>query len=515
MPLLPEAPGRRPSGRALYAAGVLAVGAVVVPAGALQAQGPPLDQWAVRGITLVDGTGGAAVPDAVIIVEGGRIRCAGPAASCPLWGIPSVIDGGGLWAIPGLMDTHAHLRWSVDSTATQEEQLLRFAMGITTVREAGTHEFDANLRARGRAADPYRPEPRLVVAGNLVPQNQQAVGAADLSALADSLIGRGVDQLKIKVRLTDADLAGVSRRARRAGVPLYGHGWVGPPPTPFVDQLLSHGVAGLSHLDAFSAMAVAGVDTVPPAPDPGQDLDAWWEWRRNLWLHADTAVLADIASRLVDAGVWLEPTLARERYWGATPPPPDLLAFLVDRRRLGDRLLFREAYDMRAREASFERFGAAYERMLAFVYRFREAGGTLLAGPDVTAPGGGLHAELRLLEEAGVSPAELVEIATRHAARALGVADRYGTIEAGNVADLLLLEGDPTATSDALGQIWRVVKGGVVYDPDVLVEPVRLRVDRELAAQRRTTIERLLMVLGGLAAAAVVLVWWIRRRQAW
>ncbi len=515
MPALPEALGRRRRVPAPRAGGALAILMLTAAPGLLPAQRPQLDQWAVTGVTLIDGTGRPPVTDAVIVIDRGRIRCAGPATACPLWGIPSVIDGSGLWVTPGLTDTHAHLSWSVDSTATQEEQLLRFAMGVTTVREAGTHEFESNLRARDRGSDPYRPEPRLVVAGNLVPQNQKAIGAATLPDLADSLIRRGVDQLKIKVRLGDEELADVFRRARRAAVPVYGHGWAGPPPTHFVDELLTSGIAGLSHLDAFSAMAVEGVDSVPAAPDPERDLDAWWEWRRNLWLHADTTVLARVVADLVEHDVWLEPTLTRERYWGATPPVPPALSFLAEDRRLLDRILFRGSFEERAREASFERYEPAYARMRAFVNRFHEAGGTLLAGADVSTPGGGVHVELRLLEEAGVPPAELVQVATLGAARALGVADRYGTIEAGKVADLLLIEGDPTMTSDALGRIWRVVKGGVVHDPDVLVEPLRLRVERRRAEGDRRRIELLLKVLGVVAAMVVAVTWWIRRRSDW
>ena len=496
-------------------AALAAAAALALSPGLAASQTPQLDQWAVRGVTLVDGSGDAPIPDAVVIVDRGRIRCAGAASQCPLWGIPSVIDGTGLWVVPGLVDTHAHLGWSADSAAAQEAQLVRFALGVTLARDAGSNDVLASLRARERASDPFRPEPRLVVSGNVVPDNVEAFGASGLAAVADSLMRRGVDQLKIKVLVPPDELDALTASARRRGVPVFGHGWAGPPPTVFVDELLASGVAGLSHLEAFSAMAVTGVDSVPPAPDHEIDLDSWWGWRKDLWLHADSAELGRIADAVAQAGVALEPTLATERYWGATAPIPEQLRFLGDPPRLLDRIPFRDPADVRARAATEERFGASYARMEDFVRRFHGAGGTLLAGADLVAPGIGLHQELQLLQDAGIPAAELVVAATSGAARALGRSDRLGTISPGRTADLLLIEGDPTADIAALRQVWRVVKGGVVYDPEVLLDPIRLRYERRLGEIRRARLNRMVtpVLLTIVLTALVVL--WVRHRRRW
>jgi imidazolonepropionase-like amidohydrolase len=103
------------------------------------------------------------------------------------------------------------------------------------------------------------------------------------------------------------------------------------------------------------------------------------------------------------------------------------------------------------------------------VRRLRAAGVTILAGSDTQIgvfPGAGLHRELRFLAEAGMTPAEAIRAATLDAARFLahGGEPEFGIIAEGKRADLLLVEGDPTANLTALADIRAVVKDGVVLE---------------------------------------------------
>src|SRR5439155_11892390 len=102
----------------------------------------------------------------------------------------------------------------------------------------------------------------------------------------------------------------------------------------------------------------------------------------------------------------------------------------------------------------------------ANVRRLRAAGVTILAGSDTQTgvfPGAGLHRELHLLTEAGLTPAEAIRAATIDAARFLanGKEPEFGVIAEGKLADLLLVEGDLTANLDNLAHIRAVIKGGV------------------------------------------------------
>jgi imidazolonepropionase-like amidohydrolase len=110
-----------------------------------------------------------------------------------------------------------------------------------------------------------------------------------------------------------------------------------------------------------------------------------------------------------------------------------------------------------------------FKRMQAFVRRFHAAGGTLLAGTDMSPwPGAGLHEELRLLVESGLSPLAALQAATWNPARALGWDGRTGTVAVGLDADLVLLDANPLDDITNTTRIWAVVRAGQVLDRTTL-----------------------------------------------
>ena len=124
----------------------------------------------------------------------------------------------------------------------------------------------------------------------------------------------------------------------------------------------------------------------------------------------------------------------------------------------------------------FGLFGPYLEKMRAQrqawrdnVRRLHETGVTILAGSDMQAgvfPGAGLHRELHLLAESGLTPAQAIRAATLDAARFLadGKEPDFGVVAEGKRADLLPVDGDPTQDLDALARIRAVIKGGVVLE---------------------------------------------------
>jgi imidazolonepropionase-like amidohydrolase len=96
------------------------------------------------------------------------------------------------------------------------------------------------------------------------------------------------------------------------------------------------------------------------------------------------------------------------------------------------------------------------------------------AGTDQTS-GPALHRELELLAGGGISPADVIVIATRNAARALGKQETLGTIEAGKLADMVLLKADPTRDINNAKQVDTVIKNGQVIDRSKLDLPVNRR----------------------------------------
>src|SRR3954466_7604170 len=109
---------------------------------------------AIIRANLWDGTGRPPVGNAVTLVRGDRIICAGAAGECPVPPRARIIDARGQWLIPGLIDSHVHLLFLTGGSATEELSLdLRdlLAQGVTTVRDMGTNP--AELLARVRTLD--------------------------------------------------------------------------------------------------------------------------------------------------------------------------------------------------------------------------------------------------------------------------------------------------------------------------------------------------------------------------
>ena len=81
-------------------------------------------------------------------------------------------------------------------------------------------------------------------------------------------------------------------------------------------------------------------------------------------------------------------------------------------------------------------------------------------------PGLSVHWELKFLTQAGIPPLQAISIATRDAAEAVGAARDLGTLEVGKLADILLLDANPLEDIRNTEKIWRVIKGGWVFDPE-------------------------------------------------
>ncbi len=105
--------------------------------------------------------------------------------------------------------------------------------------------------------------------------------------------------------------------------------------------------------------------------------------------------------------------------------------------------------------------------LLAGVRAAHRRGVKLLTGTDRFS-GAALHWELEYLVDAGLAPLEVLRIATQDAASALGARDELGSIEPGKLADIVLLNADPLEDIRNTQTIWRVLKGGWLFDPEKL-----------------------------------------------
>jgi hypothetical protein len=120
------------------------------------------------------------------------------------------------------------------------------------------------------------------------------------------------------------------------------------------------------------------------------------------------------------------------------------------------------------------RYRASYAKMLELLRRLHDAGIPLVAGTDDIA-GFTLHRELEIYAEAGIPAGEVVQIATRNAASHAWLSDLVGSVKEGKVADLILVDGDPTVDVSALRSVSLVMKEGVAFYPAEIFEALGVK----------------------------------------
>jgi imidazolonepropionase-like amidohydrolase len=439
---------------------------------------PPDPTIAIIRANLWDGTGRAPVSNAVTLVRGDRIVCAGAAGECPVPLRARILDAHGQWLIPGLVDSHVHLLFLTHGSAGEELSLdLRdlLAQGITTVRDMGTNPAELLARVNALAVAP-RVYAMQLVAGrrfffNGFRGTRTARGtvyrqppALTMQALGwtpilynrdddpDSVVAvaqkAGALGLKLYAQLDVESVRKLTTAAHKAGMPVWGHAWVQP--ASALEQVLA-GQDGVVHAaglagELFSAeqrdtlvndgnlqVATAEVATVASAHDP--------------------LILAALDS-MARRGTFFEPTLDATRH--------SVAYFDAKRRHIPSE---QEEY---VRAASG--FGVEVTREAV------RRGVRISAGSDHVAYGpanerASLFGELQLLVDSiALSPRAALLAATRDAARAIGgeASRRLGTIEAGRYADLVLLSRNPLEDIENLDSVEWIMKGGRLWRPGQL-----------------------------------------------
>jgi len=343
--------------------------------------------------TLIDGTGREPVSDSVVVISEGKILASGRRGDVAIPEQSEILDVKGGTILPGFVNVHVHNAFKESSLRAWAQQ------GVTTVRDVGAAEPPSSAFA---FRDSVRSNPfcaRLVAAGPLVtvpggypivPNNFPALAVTspeDAGRKTQDLIGQGADLIKISLEaglglptLTRQEVQSIVEAAHGRRVPVAAHATT----SGFFRLALEAGVDDAAH---------SAVDYLPD----------------------------EVIERMVQAGMYLIPTLTAQRKAGET---------------------------------------------LRNLRRFVSAGGKValgndggyLAGLEVGMP----IAEIEAMQEAGMSPMQIIVAATRNAAEVCRLDGELGTIEFGKRADILVVTGNPLENPRALLDISSVIHGGVV-----------------------------------------------------
>ncbi|MBK7951122.1 MAG: amidohydrolase family protein [Deltaproteobacteria bacterium] len=458
-------PAKRGAARVALLAGLLAVAAAVACAGAtgeaLEGSGvgaAPAAELVIEHVRIVSPPL-AVREDAAIVVRGGRIERIVDGGRAGAIAAVRRVDGRGRTVIPGLIDAHVHVQlaafpdadayahWAANEGRRFLADYVRH--GFTTILSVGDAWPGIRI-VRDQANRPGEPAPRVLVSGPILtpPRGHGTIDFPECHALAycrergfaravgsveearrivAELADGGVDGIKIAHdgneiayptqekmgRFAPGVLAAIVEAAHARNLPVRVHAY----PVAFAREAVEAGADALVHGPGL--IRVGG---------SAEGLEA---------------LLDELARREVGVATTLAIQGFTEDAWGVRRDLPfgrtELVPYLE--------------------QSGSIRTAAADARL------FAEHGIPLAFGTDIMAmrrPGEAAALEFARLREAGFSPTQSLEIATGNAARFVGKADELGSIEAGKLADLVVVAADPLANPDFLERVDLVVKQGVV-----------------------------------------------------
>ena len=479
--------------RRRFVAGTLAGGASLwssYPSTGVQAQQPaPGSTIAISDVTVIDATGTPSLPHMTVIIEGERIAAIRPTDEAQLPEGARAVEGAGHFLIPGLWDAHAHtlvFPWQPD-----HQLPLFIANGVTGIRDmggafpvsasddmGGGFPISAVDAIRVAIASGERVGPRIV-AGVMVdgptpvwPVALAISTAEEVRQAVASIAEAGADFVKPYTLLPREAYLAITKAANERDLPFAGH-------VPIAVTAGEASDAGQRSIEHYTDSMLPYCSTAEEEflvelraaaarPDAVQAYAAVFFGMLPRFLETiDPGKVEALAARFVANQTWFTPTLilgqnaalAGDPAQTADPRlrymPAEVVASWNPQR--ASRTTVRSAEEQAITRQLMETGAAMVKTM-------QRAGVALMAGTDVGLPylfpGFSLHDELALLVEAGLTPLEALQAATRNTAQAVGLGDELGTVEVGKLADLVLLEADPLISITNTTRIAAVVANG-------------------------------------------------------
>ncbi|MEE4360598.1 MAG: amidohydrolase family protein [Pseudomonadales bacterium] len=467
----------------------------------------PFGHLVIRNVMLVDGEGAPPRGPVDIHVREGHIDAISAPAATPPASADRIIDGTGMYALPGFIDAHVHIGTPFQGLAgplTPAEYVFKLwlAHGITTVREVGsTMGLGWTVAHAERSARGAITAPRIVPF-SMFP-GSSVTDAEGATRWVQAVRKRGAQGVKLRGG-TRAALEAVYAESARLGMPTANHHdqtavyqinaldsarmgltslehWYGLPEALFTDRTLQDYPPDYNYADEQDRFGQAGRLWLQAAP-PGSER---WNSVRDELIARDLTLVPTFT--IYEANRDL--ARARDVEWHDAYTWPALRRFFMPDPRLHGSYHFDWTT---ADEVAWRR---NFERWMTFVNDYKNAGGRVATGSDAgfifKLFGFAYVRELELLQEAGFHPLEVIQAATLNGATLLGMADEIGSLVPGKRADIVLVGENPVANFKVLygtghmrlnrdsGRVERVggvrwtIRDGIVFDAPGLLADVR------------------------------------------
>lgn len=414
----------------------------------------------LRGATVIDGTGNVPKPNAVVIVNGSKIVNVFTADNSKYHDYyysrnnANVLNLTGKYIMPGLFDMHAHvagvLKNSYNQTKSENTLKMLLGYGITTVRNPGGPTEQSVALKQNVSAGKIK-GPTIFTAGRLINDpripipfvEKQVKTEQDVRNEVRLQAANGVDFIKLYVGLTPNLVRAAIDEAHHNGIKVIGHLF-----------LTSWTVAANLGIDALTHGVPVSPNLLPKDKQKIFIENGFGPFDHFLWLSLVNLNNNGNNNNSSSSGSTEINQMIKSLVTHRVPIDPTL-----------------DIYEAMLKEDKNDRY--LWPKVLQLTKMMYDSGVQILSGTDIPnfglIPGKSLHHELELLVEAGINPLDVIKIATRNGANALGILNKTGTIENGKEANMIILAANPIDNISNTQKIEAIINDGKFVDRDKIL----------------------------------------------
>jgi len=413
--------------------------------------------YAITNVAVVDVENSISIPNQTVIVSGDRIDRFGDQGKVTIPQDAQIIDGNGLYLMPGLVDAHVHF---IDPETFGRVMV---ANGVLLVRDTGL-PTDIVLTIREALNQGAMVGPEMIVTGAildgdppLIPPVSEGIKTPEDGRIAvRQHAAAGVDQIKVYSKLTKEEFLAIVDEADKVGLKVVGH----VPDSIYIEDAAAAGLKSSEHFFGFEKVIAKLLGEPVKLTYNGMGSDAANFLRLD---QVDPQKLQAEFKKLKADGLTVCPTVITFKVFTKNN------TFLTGNFPMSEYIsqaVFDNWINLWSGQADLPDF--IWQNWAKMVNELNRAGVPLMVGTDLSTPGiipgFSVHEEMAIWQEAGIPTADVLRGATLIPAQFMGLGDRLGSVDEGKTASMVLVRANPLEDIHNAQQIEAVFLKGQYFD---------------------------------------------------